>query len=80
MPLVQRVGRLDVVMSIDEQGSLIRCSEPFRVDDGVAVCLVNLCLVHADFEQVDAEPFGHSIDVGFVFGEGADGGDGEDVL
>ena len=74
------VGRLDVVVAVEQDGGLARGFDPFAIDEGVALRLDDLDLVEADLFEGASEEFGGPLDVLLVLGEGADAGDAQEVF
>jgi hypothetical protein len=79
IPEFEGVGRLNVVMAIDEDGGSFGVNDLFAVHHGMAVGGVDFRFVDAGLEEVLADGSGAGLHVGFVFAAGADGGDAEEV-
>src|ERR1019366_2886949 len=81
-PLVERIGRLHVVVAIEEDGGLVGGAEPLGVDQRVAVARVfdQLGGGHAGGQQIVQCELGGAPDVGLVFRQRADGGNAEEGL
>jgi hypothetical protein len=79
-PLVEGIGRLDVVVSIAEAGWFAFSVKPVGVDERMARGGDDLNVLHADAGEFFGERLGGSEDVPFVFGKGGDGRDAEERL
>ena len=78
-PGLQRLGRLHVVVAVDQQGRFARRTEPFGVDDGVPLGGDQLGF-QPHRRQVVADEVGRSPSVGVVIRLGADAGNPDQVL
>ena len=79
LPQVERVGRLHVVVAVDEDRRGVVGDVVLGVDDGVAARLHHVHLLHADAAEVGGEPLGGAARVVVVVGVGGDRGDAEPV-
>ena len=82
-PLVQRLRRLHVIVSIHEDRLLRPGDDLGAEDDRIALRLVDAGLVGAGGEEKFRQPAGAAVHVGLVFGLRADGRDaqeGEELL
>ena len=77
-PLVQRLRRLDVVVSVDEHRLLGAGHGLGAEDDGVAGGLIDGGLVGPGGGKQFRQPAGAAVHVGLVFGFCADGGDAQE--
>ena len=77
-PLVERLRRLDVVVSIDEHRLLGTGHGLGAEDDGVAGGLIDGGLVGSGGSKQFRQPAGAAVHVGLVFGFCADGGDAQE--
>ena len=72
-PLLQRLGRLHVVVAVDQYGPEGRVDELLAVYDGVPVGRRDLGEVRPGFHQQDGQPLGAAPHVRLVLLLGADG-------
>jgi hypothetical protein len=57
-PQMQRIGRLNIVVAVDENGRLIGSGlGMFGKDDGIAWCFVQLNVIYADGNEVIPQKF-----------------------
>ena len=78
LPLVQRIGRLHVVVAVEQERRLARRAQPFRVDQRIALAFDQFGDGHPGRAQfVDGE-FGRAPDVRLVLGKRADAGNAEE--
>ncbi len=76
-PELQRLGRLDVVVSVEENGGFARSFEGFGIDEGVKTGGNDFDGFEARVAQTVGDPFGSAVDIRFMFALGADRGDAE---
>ena len=74
-PLVDRIGRLDVVVAVDDDRRRPGRMEPVGVDDGVAAGRRGLGVVHSDRAESLGQPVGRALAVGGVDRLGRHAGD-----
>ena len=79
-PEIQRVGRLHVIVAIDQDGGPARMGLPFGMDDRVTGRGHHLRAGESGREQLIAQPAGRSLHVGLVFCLRADAGDAEKLF
>ena len=72
LPLVERVGRLHVVVAVEKDGGLARRIQPFRIDQRIAFAFDQLGGGHPRRAQLVQSEFGGAPDIGLVFRERAD--------
>src|SRR6185437_6910674 len=75
LPLLQRIGRLDIIMSIYQNRHLARGAEPFAVDDRVAGGRHRADVERAGGGELGGHPAAGGGDVARVRGVGADARD-----
>ena len=80
LPLVQRVGRLHVVVAVEKDGGLARRAQPFGVDQRIAVAFDQLGGGHPRRAQLVQGELGGAPDVGLVLGQRADAGNAQEGL
>ena len=80
LPLIERVGRLHVIVAVEKDGRLAGRAEPFGIDQGVAIAFNQAGGGHAGGAQLADGEFGGAADVELVLGEGADAGNAEEGL
>ena len=80
VPLVERLGGLDVVVGVAEHGGLAGGVQPVGVDEGMALGGDDLDIFHADAAQFVGHIVGGFLNVGLVLFEGADAGDAEKIF
>jgi hypothetical protein len=78
LPEVERVGGLDVVVAVAEDGGFAGGVEPVRVDERMLGGGNNFDVFEAGGFEAVCDEVGGAVDVGFIFGEGADAGDAEE--
>src|SRR5690242_6075597 len=66
-PLVDRVDRLDIVMTVDKRGGCSGCAKPLAIDDRMAVSLKDSSVGDPDVVQCSDERLGTPTHVVFVF-------------
>ena len=76
-PQLERLGRLNVVVPVEQRGRLAGGAQPLSVDDGVARGLHHLHARHSELSQLGREVLGAAQHVGLVLGLGADARDAE---
>ena len=79
VPELDRVGGLDVVMAVDEQGGGAFGVEPVGVDGWVAAAIEELDVLEADFGQAGLEDVGGGGDAFCVGRVGGDAWDSDEV-
>ncbi len=79
-PLLQRVGRLHVVVAVHDDGRLVGGGDVLGVDEGVAVGLDDLGVLHPDAVEVVGEPLGGPFHLVVVGGVGADRRDAQKLF
>ena len=67
-PFVQRIGRLHVVMPVEQHGGLARRAQPFGVDQRIPFAFDQLRLLQSGALQLAAHEFGRALDVRLVLG------------
>ena len=79
-PLVQRIGRLHVVVAVEQDGGLARRAQPFRIDQRIAFAFDQLGGGHPRRAQFVQGEFGGAPDIGLVFRERADARNAQEGL
>jgi hypothetical protein len=79
-PLVERVRRLNIVVTVDEHGRLAGSMEPVSVDQRMPFGLNELRMLHSDALQVGKQRLGGFAAVGRVLGQRGDGGNAQQSL
>jgi hypothetical protein len=79
-PLVEGIGRLDIVVSVAQAGGLAGCVEPVGINERVTGGGDDLDVLHTDAGQFFGERLGGGKDVRLVLGKRGYGGDAEEGL
>ena len=79
MPEFQRVRRLDIVVTVNEDGWLLWIDCFLTIHDGMACCGIDFGFVDAGLEEVLADRCRAGLHIGLVFAAGADGRDAQEV-
>lgn len=79
-PFVERIGRLDVVVGVAENGGLAGSVEPVGIKKRVAAGGNDLDVFQSNALHVGGNEFGGALNVGFVFCESADAGDAKKIF
>src|SRR5215216_3471679 len=72
LPLVQRVCRLNIVVTIDYYRRTIRRPKPIGIDDWMAARRNNHDPLHSDLTQMACEPLRTSADIAGILASRAD--------
>ena len=79
-PLIQRVGRLDVIVRIHQDGGLAGGVEPIGIKKRMSLGGDHFDIVHADAPQFVGDKIGGLLHIRFVLVKRADAGNAEEVL
>ena len=79
-PLVERVGRLHIVVAVDEHGRLAGGMQPVGIDQRMAFGLNQARVLHADALELGEQRLGGFAAVGRVLGQRGDGGNAQQSL
>ena len=74
IPLGQRVGRLDVIVTVEQYCWFAGCMQPVRINHRVALRFKQLHVLHADAAQLACHPVCCAAGIGVAFAEGGDAG------
>jgi hypothetical protein len=81
MPQIERVYRLHIKMTIDQNGGLITARvQPIGIDHWLCVGFDNLDVLQPRLAHIFCQPLGCCQDILFVGREGADAGDTQPLL
>jgi len=78
-PLVQRIGWLDVIMTIKQNGGAVGRVQPFAVDCRVSTGWQDLDAIQADSLHLVGDPVGRAFHVAEMFRQRAYAGDAQQV-
>src|SRR5258708_9817074 len=76
-PKLERLGRLDVIVSIKKNRGLARCFERFGIDERMEICRDDLNRFEACSGEMVRHPASGPLDIRLVFALGADTGNAE---
>ncbi len=79
-PLVERIGRLHVVVRVAEHGRLTRSVQPVGVNQRMAFGGDQFHVLHADSPEFVGHYVGGLLHVGFMLGRGADAGNTKQIF
>src|SRR5207248_946470 len=79
-PKLERLGRLHVVVSIEEDCRLPGSSQRFRINQGVQVGRNHLNRFKSGVPQVISNPASAAFDIRFMFALGADAGNVKELI
>jgi hypothetical protein len=79
-PLVERVGRLDIVMCVAESRGLAGGVKPVGVNQRMPRSGNDLDILKPNALEIRSDKFGRSTDVALVILQGADAGDAQQIL
>ena len=79
VPEFQRIGRLHIVVTVDQHSRLARIGDLFAIDDGMTIGRIDLCFVDAGLQEPLFDGLGALEHIGFVFAARADRGDTEET-
>ena len=74
------IGGLHIVVAVAEDGGFAGGVQPIGVDQRMFVRLDELDVLHAGGAQGVGDEVGGAIDIGAVFGQGADAGNAQELL
>ena len=80
VPFIERLGRLDVVVSVHQDRGLALGMEPVGVDERMAGGVDDLDVVHADAAEFIGDEVGGLRDVAFVLFESADARNAKEIF
>src|SRR5205807_2415502 len=80
LPFLERIGRLHVVMAVEEQCGLAGRAEPFAINQRIALAFDELGRIQADRAKLGAHEFGGATDIGLVLGERGDAGNAQECF
>ena len=78
VPFVDRIGRLNVVMGIHQDGGLARRMQPVGIKQRMTLGGYDLDVFHSDAAQLVGHKFCCLLHVAFMFFEGANAGNAEE--
>ena len=79
-PLVQRIGRLHIVVAVKEHGRLARGMQPVGIDQRMTVGFDQPHVLHADAGQLGGQRLGGAAAIALVLGQRGDGRNAQQVL
>ena len=65
-PFVERIGRLHIVVAVDEHRGLAGGVQPVSVDQGMAFAFNEPCVLHADAFELSQQGLGSLAAIGLV--------------
>ena len=80
LPLLERIGRLHVIVAVEQQRGLSRGSQPLRIDQRVAFTLDQFGVLQARAAQFTQGELGRPANVRLVLGKSADTRDSQKGL
>src|SRR3954454_5988834 len=76
-PKLERIGRLNIVVTVAEHGGLAGSMQPISVDERVLTCSDQLNVFEARISKTFSYELGRTRDIGLVLGERADARDAQ---